>query len=79
MTKIILDLSKPRNPQFTSENVNAEKIYQATLDAITMMCSVIEQIIIDEEIVERIKMSRMAEIQQWTKLVTETKSKLVKK
>ena len=54
-------------------------MHQATLDAITMMCSVIEQIIIDEEIVERIKMSRMAEIQQWTKLVTETKSKLVKK
>lgn len=79
MTKIILDLSNPKKPTFKAENVNANKIYQATLDGITVMCSIIDQITDDAELIEAIKLSWIMVIEQWTKWTEVDHLKIVKR
>lgn len=79
MTKIIFDLSKKWQPTFQWEEVNAKRIYTATLDAISFMSSIIEKLIDDKDMIEQIRMSRMHKIMKWTSWVETVKSEIVKK
>ena len=79
MTKIIFDLSEPSKPGFKWENVNATRIYTATLDAISLMSSIIEKLIDDKDMIEQIRMSRMHKIMEWTSWVETVKTEIVKK